>query len=248
MEAAAKSAPDGYTLALIHLGHMAFNPFLYARTGYDPIKDFAPVTRSTVTHLVLAVHADVPAGSVADLVRLAKEQPGKLSFGSAPIGTPPHIAEQLFRRMAGIETTLVPYKAGNFAMMDLIAGRVTYTLDGIGITLPHAKSGKVKMLAVSSGRRVPTLPDVPTIAESGLPGYDYSTWSGFCAPAGTPKEIIDRLNTELVKIVRSKESSDWHAARGSDPVSDTPEEFAALIKADYEKWGPIIREAGIKLE
>ncbi len=169
-----------------------------ARFGYDPIKDFAPVTRTTLTHLVLAVHADVPASSVADLVRLAKEQPGKLSFGSAPIGTPPHIAEQLFRKMAGIETTLVPYKAGNFAMIDLIAGRVTYTLDGIGITLPHAKSGTVRMLAVASAKRVPMLPDIPTIAESGLPGYDFSTWSGFCAPAGTPKEIIERLNTELV--------------------------------------------------
>jgi len=247
-EAAAKSAPDGYTLVMINQGTLAFNPYLYAHTGYDPINDFAPVTRTSVLNFVLAVHPDVAANSVSDLIHLAKERPGKLSFGSAPLGTPPHIAEQLFRRMAGIDTVVVPYKGGNLALTDLVAGRVTYTLDGIGITVPYARAGKVRMLAVTSAKRLPLLPDVPTIAESGLPGYSYETWFGLCAPAGTPRDIVTRLNAETVKIVRSEESREWQATQGQIPASDTPEEFAALIKADYEKWGPIIRETGIKLE
>jgi len=247
-EAAAKSAPDGYTLVMVHQGTLAFNPHLYARTGYDPIKDFAPVTRTSVLDFVLAVHPDVGANSVSDLIRLAKERPGKLSFGSAPLGTPPHIAEQLFRRMAGIDTVVVPYKGGNFALTDLIAGRLTYTLDGVGITVPHARAGKVRMLAVTGPRRLPFLPDVPTIAESGLPGYSYQAWLGLAAPAGTHRDIVSRLNAETVKVAGSAESREWQATQGQVPASDTPEEFAALIKADYEKWGQLIREAGIKLE
>lgn len=247
-EAAAKSAPDGYTLVALHQGNLAFNPHLYARPGYDPSRDFAPVTRLSVSSLVLAVHPALEANSVADLVRLAKARPGQLTFGSAPLGTAPHIAEQLFRRMANIDTTLVPYKGGNLALMDLVAGRVTYTLDGIGITLPHARAGKVRVLAVTSAQRLPSLPDLPTIAESGLPGYDFETWNGICAPAGTPKEIIARLNAELVKVVRSPAMHERFAAQGDAPIGDTPEEFAAVIKADNAKWGPIIRAAGIRIE
>jgi tripartite-type tricarboxylate transporter receptor subunit TctC len=246
--AAAKSAPDGYTLVTVHQGTLAFNPFLYANPGYDPIKDFAPVTRLSVASFVLAVHPDVKAGSVADLVRLAKTQPGKLSFGSAPIGTPPHIAEQLFRRMAGIDVTLVPYQGGNLALTDLAAGRVTYTLDGIGITLPLARAGKVRMLAVTGAKRLPFLPDVPTVAESGVPGYTYEFWTGLCAPAGTPKAIVARLNSDLVRILKSPESLEWFGSQGEIPIGDTPEAFAAVIESDYRKWGPIIRTAGIKIE
>lgn len=246
--AAAKSAPDGYTLVTVHQGTLAFNPYLYARPGYEPIRDFAPITRLSLASLVLAVYPEVKASSVADLVRLAKERPGELTFGSAPLGTPPHIAEQLFRRMADIDVALVPYKGGNLALIDLVAGRVTYTLDGIGITVPYARAGKVRMLAVSGSKRVPFLPDVPTIAESGLPGYDFEWWTGICAPAGAPKEIVARLNAELVKIVKSPESREWLAAQGALPVGDTPEEFAAVVSADNARWGSIIREAGIKIE
>lgn len=248
VEALAKSTPDGYTIGFVHQGHFSFNPFLYSRTGYDPLNDFAPIARTTESHFVLAVHPDVKAASAADLVRLAKERPRELAFGSAPIGTPPHIADQLFRRLSGIETTLVPYKAGNFALMDLAAGRVHYTLDGIGVTMPHAKAGKVRVLAVTSKERLPFLRDVPTMAESGVPGYEYGSWGGFCAPTGVPREIVAKLNAELVKIVKAPDARDWLATQGSQPVGDSPEEFAALIRADHAKWGPIIKEAGIKLE
>jgi tripartite-type tricarboxylate transporter receptor subunit TctC len=247
-EAIAKSPPDGYTLGFVHQGHAAFNPFLYARLGYDPIKDFVPVSRMSTSAFVLAVHPDVKANSTAELVRLAKEQPGRLSFGSPLIGTPPHIAEQLFRRMAGIDTVLVPYKSGSMAVLDLVAGRVQYTLDTIGLTLPHAKAGKVRMLAVSSGRRVAQIPGVPTIAESGVPGYDFETWFGFWVPAGTPQPIVSRLNAELQKILGSPESAAWFTQNGGAAAPTTPEAFSALIRADYEKLGPIIENAGIKLE
>ena len=204
--AAAKSAPDGYTLLAVTQGTLAFNPHLYAEPGYDALRDFAPVTRVSVGALLLVVHPTVQAKSVAELIRLAKAAPGQLMFGSAGIGTPPDMAGELFKRRANIDVTSVPYKGGNLAHIDLIAGRLTYTIDGIGILLPYVNSGKLRALAVTGSQRVAALPEVPTVAESGLPGYEYETWTGICAPAGTPKEIIVRLNAELVKILRTPET------------------------------------------
>jgi tripartite-type tricarboxylate transporter receptor subunit TctC len=246
--AAARSSPDGYTLLAVTQGTLAFNPHLYAEPGYDALADFAPITRVSVGALLLAVHPAVSANSVADLISLAKARPGQLTFGTAGVGTPPHMAGELFQRKANIEVTYVPYKGGNLAHIDLIAGRITYTIDGIGLLLPYVKAGKLRALAVTSARRVAVLPQVPTIAESGLPGYEYEAWTGICAPAGTPKEIIARLNAELVKILRTVEAREWFATQGVRPVGDTPEEFAAYIKAEHAKWGAIIRAAGIKGE
>ena len=246
--AAARSAPDGYTLLAVTQGTLAFNPHLYTELGYDALKDFAPITRISVGPLLLAVHPDVPAATVAELVRLAKEKPGKLIFGAAGVGTPPYMAGELFRRKANIDVTFVPYKGGNLVHMDLIAGRLTYTMDGIGVLLPWVKAGKIRALAVTSAKRVAALPDVPTIAESGLPGFEYEAWTGLCAPAGTPKEIVARLNAELVKILRTAETRDWFAEQGMRPVGDTPEEFAAYARAEHAKWGAIIRETGMKIE
>ncbi len=247
-QAATQSPADGYTLVMVHQGTMALNPHLYPALPYDPIKNFAPVSRLVVSPMLLAVHPDVPANSVADLIRLAKEKPGQLSFGSPGVGSPPHMAGELFGRLAHIEVLHIPYKAGPAAQIDLIGGRLTYTFEGVVSQLPQVRAGKIRGLAVTSAKRLPALPDIPTVAESGLPGYEYWAWMGISAPAGTPKEIITRLNAEISKILRTQEARDWFAEQGGEPVLETPEEFAAYIKTEYSRWGKLIREAGIKAE
>ena len=247
-QAATQSPADGYTLVMVHQGTMALNPHLYPELPYDPIKDFAPVSRLVVSPMLLAVHPDVPAHSVADLIRLAREKPGQLNFGSPGVGSPPHMAGELFSRLAHIEVVHIPYKAGPAAQIDLIGGRLTYTFEGVVSQLPQVRAGKIRGLAVTSAKRLPGLPDIPTVAESGLPGYEYWSWMGISAPAGTPKEIITRLNVELTKILRTQEARDWFAEQGGEPVIETPEEFAAYIKTEYSRWGKLIREAGIKAE
>ena len=247
-QAAMQSPADGYTLVLVHQGTMALNPHLYPELPYDPIRDFAPVSRLVVSPMLLAVHPDVPVHSVADLIRLAKEKPGQLNYGSPGVGAPPHIAGELFRRMAQIDVLHIPYKTGPAAQIDLIGGRLTYTFEAVATQLPQARAGRIRALAVTSGKRLAALPDIPTVAESGLPGYEYWGWMGISAPAGTPKEIVARLNGEITKILRTQEARDWFAEQGGEPVPETPEEFAAYIKTEYSRWGKLIREAGIKAE
>jgi tripartite-type tricarboxylate transporter receptor subunit TctC len=247
-QAAMQSPADGYTLVLVHQGTMALNPHLYPELPYDPIRDFAPVSRLVVSPMLLAVHPDVPVHSVADLIRLAKENPGQLNYGSPGVGAPPHIAGELFRRMAQIDVLHIPYKTGPAAQIDLIGGRLTYTFEAVATQLPQARAGRIRALAVTSGKRLAALPDIPTVAESGLPGYEYWGWMGISAPAGTPKEIVARLNGEITKILRTQEARDWFAEQGGEPVPETPEEFAAYIKTEYSRWGKLIREAGIKAE
>jgi tripartite-type tricarboxylate transporter receptor subunit TctC len=247
-EAAARSAPDGYTLLLAHPGTFAINPHLYARTGYDPIADFAPITRLVVSPMLLAVHPDMAVNSVADLIRLAKEKPGQLTFGSAGNGTPPHMAGELFNRTAKIDVVHVPYKGASPALVDLMAGRISYTFDSLAIQLPQVRTGKIKALAVTSAKRLASLPDVPTVAESGLPGFEYWSWMGICVPAGTPREIVSRLNRAIVGILGTPQARDWFAAQGGEPTGETPEEFAAFIKTEYARWGVVVREAGMRAE
>ena len=247
-EAAAKSAADGYTLVLAHQGTFAIGPHVYARTGYDPIADFAPVTRLVLSPMVLAANPNLPVNSVPDLIRLAKEKPGQLTFGSAGSGTPPHMAGELFRRTAKIDVVHVPYKGASPALVDLIAGRLSYTFDSTAIQLPQVRTGKIKALAVTGSKRLASLPDVPTISESGLPGFEYWSWMGICVPAGTPKEIISRLNRTIVGILGTPQAREWLAAQGGEPAGETPEEFAAFIRAEYAKWGAVVRDAGITAE
>jgi tripartite-type tricarboxylate transporter receptor subunit TctC len=247
-EAAAKSAPDGYTLLMVHQGTLAINPHIYGRTGYDALADFAPITRLTLNPLLLAVHPDVPAPSVAALIKLAKDRPGELFFGSPGSGTPPHLAGELFKRMAGIDVTHVPFKGGAQAQTELVAGRITYSLEGFAVQLPQVKAGRLRALAVTSARRVGALPDVPTIAEAGVPGYEYLAWSGVAAPAGTPPPIVARLNREIAGMLRTPEAAAYLAAQGAEPGGDSPEDFAVFIKAEHAKWGKVVREAGIKAE
>lgn len=247
-QAGARSTPDGYTLLLVHQGTLAINPHLYARTGYDPIADFAPVTRLVVSPMLLAVHPEIPANSVADLIRLAKEKPGQLTFGSPGAGSPPHMAGELFKRTAEIDVVHVPYKGATPALVDLMAGRLSYTIDSTAIQLPQVRAGKIKALAVTGATRLASLPEVPTVAESGLPGFEYWSWMGICAPAGTPQEIVSRLNRAIVGILHTPQAREWLAAQGGEPMGETPEEFAAFIKAEHARWGAIVRQAGIVAE
>jgi tripartite-type tricarboxylate transporter receptor subunit TctC len=246
-EAVAKSAPDGYTLLLAHQGTFAINPHLYARTGYDPIADFAPVTRLVLSPMVLAVNPGLPVNSVADLIRLARERPGQLTFGAAN-GTPPHMAGELFKRTAKIDVVHVPYKSASPALVDLMAGRISFTFDSAAIQLPQVKSGKIKAIAVTGAKRLASLPDVPTVSESGLPRFEYWSWMGICAPAGTPKDVVSRLNHAIVGILRTPQAREWFAAQGGEPMGESPEAFAAFIKTEYAKWGEVVRAAGITVE
>ena len=245
---AARSAPDGHTLVVVHQGILAANPFLYSHTGFEPLKDFAPVTRLVDTHLMLMVPQGSPIDSLAALARAARERPGKLTYGSSGIGTPPHLAAELFRRLAGIEVVHVPYKGATPSLTDLLAGRVDFAFDSPASHGAHVKAGRLRALAVTSSERMAAFPDVPTLQEAGLAGYAYASWIGVLAPAGTPGAIVARLNRQLVQAVRSPEGRSWFAAQGGVAVGDSPEEFAAYIRAEYERWGKLIREAGIRAE
>jgi tripartite-type tricarboxylate transporter receptor subunit TctC len=248
MEMAAKSAPDGHTMILVHQGTLTINPHIYPHLSYDPLRDFAPVTRLVVSAMLLAVPPDSPVSSVADLIRLARERPGQLTFGSGGAGTPPHLAAELFKRAAGIDVVHVPYKSAAPAMLDLVAGRLSFNLDGVAILLPQVRAGKLKALGVSSPQRLTYLSDVPTIAESGVPGFEYWAWMGISLPAGTPAQIVGQVNAAIVKVLATAEARDWFAAQGGEPKGETPEQFAAFIRAEHDKWGTVVREAGIKLE
>lgn len=247
-EAVARAPADGHTLLFIHQGTAAANPHLFARPGYDPLTDFAPITRFGHGALLLTVHESVPAQSVAELIRLGKEKPGMLSFGSPGIGTPPHLASELFVRAAGIQATHVPYKGGGALALALLGGQVTWSMDGLTAQLPHVRSGRLRALAVTGAQRAPSLPDLPTIAEAGLPGYEYAGWTGLAAPARTPPAVIARLHAEIERIAASPEGRDWFAATGADAGVLTPEAFAAFIRSEHAKLGRLIREAGLKAE
>jgi tripartite-type tricarboxylate transporter receptor subunit TctC len=248
MEAGARSAPDGYTLIIIHQGVMTVNPHLYSRLGYDALTDFVPITQIGTGPLLLAVHPDVRATTVGELIDLARAKPGQLNFGSPGIGTPPHLAGELFKAAAGIHTTHVPYKGGGQAVSDLIGGHLSYSIEGLTVQLPHVKAGHLRALAVTGPRRVASLPNVPTMAEAGVPGAEFQGWVGIAAPAGTPKAIVDRLYRDLRRILETPDAVAWFAEVGADPRADPPDVFDAAIRAEYGRWETVIRDAGIKLE
>lgn len=247
-EQVARSAPDGYTLLVIHQGTAAINPHLYARTGYDPLGDFAPITRFGYGPLLLTVHSGVQATSVAELVALAKAKPNTLSYGSPGIGTPPHLASELFKRAAVIEATHVPFKGGGALATALLGGHITWSMDGPTVQVPHVKSGRLRALAVTGTRRSPVLPDVPTMAEAGVPGYEFYGWTGFAAPSATPKAVVARLHTEIARIMATPEAQDWFAASGAEPGALSPDAFAEFMRTEYVTLGKVIRDAGIRIE
>ncbi|MFM9883349.1 MAG: Bug family tripartite tricarboxylate transporter substrate binding protein [Burkholderiales bacterium] len=247
-EAVAKSAPDGYTILLAHQGTHAINPHIYARPGYDALTDFAPITRLVLNPLVLAVHPDLPVKSVAELIKLARDKPGQLFFGSPGNGTPPHLAGELFKRMADIDVAHVPFKGGAQAQAELIAGRIAFTVEGVAIQLQQVKAGRLRALAVTGAERVSALPDTPTIAEAGVPGYEYQAWTGIVAPAGTPRAIVDKLQGDIARALHTPETREWLTSQGAVPGGESPEAFATFIKAEHAKWGKVVREAGIKAD
>lgn len=248
MEAAARSAPDGRTLVIVDVGTLAQNPHLYDRTGYNALTDFVPVIRLVDSPLLLAVYSELPVHTVDDLVRLARERPGQLSFGSSGIGTPPHLAGELFNKLAKIDVVHVPYKGASPALTDLMAGRIAYTIDNPALQLPQVAAGKIRALAITSTKRIDAAPNVPTLVESGFPEYDYTPWMGVAVPAGTPKEIVHRLNDALSYALREPGAQSWFKGQGATIIADTPEDFAQIVRSEYARWEKIIREARIKAE
>lgn len=246
-EAAAKSAPDGYTIVLV-APSLAISPSLYSKLNYDPVKDFAPVSLVATVPNVMITNPALPAGTLAEFIRLAKTRPGEMNFGSGGSGTSNHLAGELFNIVAGVKLVHVPYKGVNLAMNDVLSGRVQLVVIGIPAAAPHIKAGKLRGLALVAPQRSPVLPDVPTVAEAGLPKFEVTTWYGILAPAGTPRTIVARLNAELVKIMHAPELKERFDALATDPVTSTPEEFAALIKSEIAKWRGVVREAGLKAD
>jgi tripartite-type tricarboxylate transporter receptor subunit TctC len=248
LQALMQSPADGYTLAVAAAGPMAVNPSLYDKLPYDPTKDFSPITNLVNYPLLLVVHPSVPVKTTLDLVNLAKAKPQQLFFASPGSGNSGHLAGELFNTMAHVQTVHVPYKGQGPALADLLTGQVQMLYSSIPSVLPQVRSGQLNALAVGSAKRLPSLPDIPTIAETGVPGYEAYSWVGIVAPAKTPKAIVTRLNQEIVDILKQKDVAEKLNQQGALPVGDTPEQFAAYIKTEIDKWGAVVRAANIKAD
>jgi tripartite-type tricarboxylate transporter receptor subunit TctC len=247
--AAAKSPADGYTLLLGHTGTLAINPGLYgARLPYDPQKDFVPIGMVATAPLVLVAHPSVKADSLKELIALAKATPTQLNYASSGSGTGSHLSGELFERMAGIQITHVPYKGTAPATTDLLGGQVQMMFGVIPATLPHIRAGKLKAIAVTGATRVASLPNVPTMAEAGLPGYESTLTYGILAPKGTPEPIVKEIGTQIARAVASNKLKDMLAAEGAAPLSGSSAEFAAVVKAETAKWGKVIKDGNIKAD
>lgn len=244
----AKSAPDGYTILEGALSTHAVNVSLYRKLPYDPVKDFAPITLVAITPNVLVVNAAFRVNSVAELIAYAKAHPGALSFGSGSNGSAGHLAGELFKTEAGVDMVHIPYKGAAPALQALLAGDTQLMFDNLANSTPQLKAGKLKALAVTTATRSPLAPELPTLAESGLPGFDIYTWWGFMAPAGTPAQIIAKWNAEVTRILGTPEMKAFFAQEGAQPAATTPEAFAALIKREIPKYAKIVKDSGAKVD
>lgn len=245
---AMRAAPDGYTLLYGTNGTHAINRALYASIPFDPVRDFAPVSRMTQIAALVVVYPGLPVATVGELVAYAKANPGKVFFASAGNGTTSHLAGELFRTVAQVDVVHTPYRGGALAANDLMGGHVAMMIDVMPNVLPLAKGGKLRALAVTTAARVPAAPEIPTVAESGLPGFEVSAWDGVLAPAGTPPVVIDRLNAAIRTALADPEVRDALVARGAQPVPGTPEAFARHIAAESEKWAQVVKKAGAKVD
>lgn len=244
----AKAAPDGYTIVMGVVGPVAVNPSLFGNLPYNPVSDFAPITQAVSITNLLVVRSDFPVNTVRDLIEHGRRHPGRLSAGTGGAGTAGHMSSELFRAMAKIDMVVIPYKGAAPAVNDLLGGQVSMVFEGMPSTVAHIKAGKLKAIAVTTSKRSSLLPNVPTIGESGLQGYETSNWYGFLAPARTPKPIIDRLHNEIVKILATPDVKEKLAAQGAEVIANTPQEFADNIKTDIEKWRRVVKETGAKVE
>ena len=245
-EMAARSQPDGYTLLLISVAY-AFNPAIY-KLPYDPATAFAPVAMLGAGPVVIAVTSKLPVGSVKELIALAEEKPGELNYATAGVGSFQHLASELFKLQAGVDIVHIPFKGGGPAMMDVIAGNTQITIGSLIQMLPQIRAGKLKALGVGSANRIAALPELPTITEAGVPGYEVTNWWGIVVPAGTPRSVIDRLNKDLTAIVASPETKKRFETEGAEPLSMSPEEVGRFIAAETAKWARVVKDAGIRAE
>ena len=247
-ELVARAAPDGHMLTMGTIGAMSVNVSLFKSVPYDSTRDFAPITLTGNVENLLVVHPSLPVRTVKDLITLAAARPGMLIFASSGTGNAPHLAGELFNQTAKVNMVHLPYKGGGPAMIDLAAGQVSLSFASMPSSLPFAKSGKLRALAVGGAKRSPAAPEIPTVAESGVPGFEVTDWQGLLAPAKTPAAVIERLNRETIRILNERDVKDRLAAAGLQVVTSTPVQFADFIRAEIDKWGKVIRSAGIKPE
>jgi tripartite-type tricarboxylate transporter receptor subunit TctC len=248
MEQVARSEPDGYTLILGHIGTLAVNPAMFPKLPYDPNRDFAPISLMAAVPNVIVVNPSVPAKTLQEFAALAKKRPGTINYGSAGTGSSGHLAMEYFKQVAQIDLVHVPYKGTGPMLADLLGGQTEATFTGVPPLLPHIKQGKLRALAVGSAKRTDALPDVPTVAESGYAGFETSQWYGLLAPAKTPKAVVDKLSAEVAKALRQPDVVQRLAADSATPIGSTPEEFAAYIRKEQERWGRVVKTANIKAE
>ncbi len=248
VEFVAKSAPDGYTLVFGHVGTFGFGPSLYPKLPYDPINDFAPVILFASVPNLIAVHPSLPAKTVKDLVTLARAKPGVLNYGSSGNGSASHLATEYFKLLTKTDITPIAYKGTGPLVTDLIAGQTQLTITGVPPLAPHVQSGRLRALAVANARRVPLLPDTPTAIESGVPGYEVTTWFGPLVPAKTPREIVVKMNADLLKILQRPDMKERLLAEGADPLGSTPEQFGVYIKGEIDRWAKVVKAANIRPE
>ena len=237
---AAKAAADGHTLFMGTVGTHAINAALYKKLPYDPIKDFAPLTRVAMVPNLLVAHPSQPFKTVQEMIAYAKANPGKINFGSPGNGASPHLSGELFKSMAKVELTHIPYKGSAPAVSDLLGNQIAIMFDNMPSVIPHVRSGKLRAIAISTAKRSPELPDVPTIAEAGVPGYEAVSWFGLFAPAATPKPVLDKLSTALSKVLANPEVQKKISAQGGETVNETPAQFAAFIRSETTKWGKVL--------
>jgi tripartite-type tricarboxylate transporter receptor subunit TctC len=247
-ETAARAEPDGHTLFMATMGNMTANQHLYPTMTVDPLRAFAPITKVVDVHFVFIANPTLQASSVKELIELARKRPGEIPYSSSGPGGAPHLAMELFKRQAGVDLTHVPYKGSAPGMNDLLGGRVMVTMDSLLQSLPHIKSGRLKALAVLGPKRSALLPEVPTVAEAGVPGYALTNWFGLLAPAGTPKNVVSKLNADVIRILREEDISRKIADMGADVVGNSSEEFGAAMRAESAQWAEIIKAANIKAE
>lgn len=247
-EFVAKSVPDGYTVLLADIGAIAISPSVYTSLGFDPAKDFSPVTMVAYSPHILAVNPSVPVKSVKELIDYSKAQKGKLNYAASSVGSAPHLAGVDFAARTGTQWAYIPYKGGAQAITDVAGGQADVLFNGMLATYPHVQSGKLRILAVSSANRVPSIPDVPTVAESGVTGFETGSWQGVLAPPNTPRPIVQKINTDLIKVLEDGPTRDKLGAQGALVRTQTPEQMATFIRNETARWAKVVKDAGVKIE